>query len=272
MSNTGLRLIVFGAHPDDCELLAGGLAALAMQHGSAVKFVSLTKGDAGHQLDRGEVLARRRKREAQAAGEILGVEYEVLDYHDGELMPSLEIRRTVIRLIREWKADMVFSHRPYDYHPDHRYTGILAQDAAYLVTVPSICPDTPALSRNPFFFYLWDHFRKPYPFQADVAVAVDSVMDKKWDMIHCHTSQVYEWLPYLDGALETVPSDDAKRRQWLVSTWEPWMRSMANTCGEQLRMRYGEDAARAVRFAEPFEICEYGRKPSKEDLERLFPF
>src|SRR5687768_18217258 len=67
---------------------------------------------------------------------------------------------TLFRSIREWKADLVMAHRPNDYHPDHRYTGILVQDAAYMVTVPSFCPDVPALEHNPVFMYFTDNFQK----------------------------------------------------------------------------------------------------------------
>ena len=129
-----LNIIVLGAHPDDCEADAGGLAALYAQMGHNVKFVSLTNGDAGHYAMGGGVLAKVRMAEAQEAGKILGVkEYVVMDNHDGELMPTLENRLKVIREIRKWNADIVIGPRPNDYHPDHRYTAILMQDAAFMV-------------------------------------------------------------------------------------------------------------------------------------------
>ena len=129
-----LRVIVFGAHPDDCDIDAGGTAALWAAKGHLVKFVALTNGDAGHQSQGGGMLAKRRRLEAQEAGRRLGIaEYEVLDNHDGELEPSLAVRQQVIRRIRQWKADVVIAPRPNDYHPDHRYTGVLVQDSAYMV-------------------------------------------------------------------------------------------------------------------------------------------
>ena len=87
-----LRIIAFGAHPDDCDLGAGGLAAKYAAHGDKVKFVSLTNGDAGHQSMHGEELAKRRRAEAQEAGRRIGIEYEVLDNHDGKLLPTLDVR------------------------------------------------------------------------------------------------------------------------------------------------------------------------------------
>ena len=174
-----IRVIVFGAHPDDCELKAGGVAAKWAALGHKVKFVSVTNGDIGHHQMAGGPLAQRRTREVKAAAEILGIETQVLDHHDGELMPTLEIRKELIRLTREWKADLVISPRPNDYHPDHRYTGILVQDSAFMVTVPFICPDTEPLRKNPVYMYLWDHFKKPNPFQADVVVSIDDTIEKK---------------------------------------------------------------------------------------------
>ena len=125
-----LRIICFGAHPDDAELKAGGVAAMWAAKGHEVKFVAVTNGDIGHWRDAGGPLARRRKSEVERAAKVLGITVEVMENHDGELLPTLENRRTVTRLIREWQADIVMSHRPNDYHPDHRYTGVLVQDAA----------------------------------------------------------------------------------------------------------------------------------------------
>ena len=144
-----LRIICFGAHPDDCEVAAGGAAALWAARGHHVKFVSCTNGDIGHWSMAGGPLAERRTAEVQKCAQILGVTTDVLDIHDGELMVTMDNRRTICRLIRQWNADFVISHRPNDYHPDHRYVGVLVMDAAYMVTVPFFCPDTPFLKRIP---------------------------------------------------------------------------------------------------------------------------
>src|SRR5438270_13377584 len=94
-----LRIICFGAHPDDCELQAGGVAALWAAKGHHVKLVSVTNGDIGHWRDAGGPLARRRKAEVEQAALFLGNAAEVLDIHDGELLPTLENRRTSTRPI-----------------------------------------------------------------------------------------------------------------------------------------------------------------------------
>ena len=206
-----LRIICFGAHPDDCEIQAGGVATMWAAKGHHVKLVSVTNGDIGHWREAGGPLARRRKAEAEHADQILGVTCEVLDIHDGELLPTIENRRLITRLIREWKADVVLSPRPNDYHPDHRYTGVLVQDAAYMVTVPFFCPDTPYLKRNPVFLYYPDSFQKPNAFQPDVAVSIDSVIQKKLEALDALESQFYEG--GANGSADSIPSEPAKQRE-----------------------------------------------------------
>src|SRR6267378_1446619 len=216
MRNRPLRLLIIGAHPDDADYHAGGTAALYRAAGHVVKLVSLTNGDAGHQTLRGPELAQRRRAEAAAAGAVIGATYDVLDTPDGQLLPTLENRLQVIRLIRSFKPDLVLTHRPNDYHPDHRYTSQLVQDAAYMVTVPAVVPDTPHLAANPVIAYLPDDFQKPYPFTPSVALDVGKVVERIVDMLHCHTSQFYEWLPYNMGVADRMPADERGRRAWLA--------------------------------------------------------
>ena len=208
-SDGKIRVIAFGAHPDDCELKAAGTAAKWAALGHAVKMVSVTNGDIGHWQIKGEELAKRRLAETKAADKILGVETEVLPIHDGELEPTLENRRTITRLIRQWKADIVIAHRPWDYHPDHRYVGVLVQDAAYMVQVPFFCPDVRPLAHNPVFLFYPDSFQKPNPFQPDVIVDIDRVMEKKLDALDLLESQFYEGGALGSSAL--MPSDPAKQ-------------------------------------------------------------
>ena len=267
-----LRIIVFGAHPDDCELDAGGTGALWAELGHKVKFVSVTNGDIGHHEMAGAILARRRTAEVVKSDEILGVTPQVLDIHDGELMPTLENRRTITRLIREWQADVVIAHRPNDYHPDHRYTGILVQDAAFMVIVPSFCPDVPALKKNPVFLYSEDDFKKPNRFEPDVVVPIDTVWDKKAAAIDALESQFYEWNPWLSGYLKDVPKDKKERAEWQKERFGARYASTTQRFRAKLVEQLGQDAAKNVQKAEAFEVCEYGSQPSPEELKRLFPF
>jgi LmbE family N-acetylglucosaminyl deacetylase len=268
-----LRVICFGAHPDDCELKAAGVAILWAQKGHHVKFVSVTNGDIGHWREAGGPLARRRKAEVERAARILGISTEVLDIHDGELLPTLENRRTITRLIREWKADVVMSHRPNDYHPDHRYTGVLVQDSAFMVAVPFFCPDAAPLKNNPVFLFYPDSFQKPNPFRPDVIVSTDSVIEKKLDALDTLESQFYEGGAL--GSAELIPTDPSKqaeRRRAVRAGHAARDEGVARRYRDQLAEWYGKDGAEKVHHAEAFEVCEYGRRPDRKELERLFPF
>ena len=264
-----LNVIAFGAHPDDCDQRAGGTAIKLAMLGHRVRFVSVTNGDAGHQTEGGGALAARRREEAREAGRRAGVEYITLDNHDGELTPTLKPREDIIRQIRLWNADLVLAPRPNDYHPDHRYTGVLVQDAAYMVVVPNITPDTPALRKNPVFMYFQDNFQRPNAFRPDVAISIDDVIDKKIDMMDAHVSQFYEWLPWVDGVLEKVPKGAADRKRWLKETGGG---QVSPAVRETLTKWYGAEKAKAVRYAEAFEICEYGTRPDDAMIRKLFPF
>jgi LmbE family N-acetylglucosaminyl deacetylase len=266
-----LRIIVFGAHPDDCELEAAGTAALWAKQGHKVKFVSVTNGDIGHHEIAGGPLARRRTAEVNRCAEILGITTQVLDIHDGEVLPTLENRRTITRLIREWKADLVIGPRPNDYHPDHRYTGILLQDAAFMVIVPNFCPDVPALRKNPVFMYTEDSFKKPNPFVPDVVIPIDATIDLKVQCIDALESQFYEWNPWLFDYLDSVPKDKAGRLEWTRKRAESRYGEVAERFRKQLVEELGEEPAKGVKTAEAFELCEYGSQPSKEELKKLFP-
>ncbi|HEV7347842.1 PIG-L deacetylase family protein [Telluribacter sp.] len=263
-----IRIIMIGAHPDDCDLKGGGTAALLASMGHAVKFVAVTNGDAGHQTMKGKALAKRRFAEAQEAGKRFGVTYDVLDNHDGQLLPDLKTRLQLIKKMREWDADVVIAPRPNDYHPDHRYTGVLVQDAAYMVAVPNVAPETPRLQKNPIFLYFQDHFQRPNPFRPDVAIDITPVYAQKVHALDAHQSQVYEWLPWIGGFLDQVPANKAEQEPWLAKTRATRITPEVRA---SLEKWYGKDKAAQVQHAEAFEICEYGARPTEDDLKRLFP-
>jgi LmbE family N-acetylglucosaminyl deacetylase len=270
-----LRIIAFGAHPDDCELREGGAAAKWAALGHHVKFVSVTNGDIGHWAMAGGPLAMRRKKEVVETSKILGIDHEVLDIHDGELMVTMENRRTICRLIREYKADLVISHRPNDYHPDHRYVGVLVMDAAYMVTVPFFCPDTPYLTKNPVFLFSEDSFQRPNPFTADITVAIDDVIEKKLAAVEALHSQFFEGGANGNAGLVPDMTDAEKvaaRRKVVREQFSKRFAATATRFRGSLEGYYGKDEAAKVGFAEAFEICEYGRRPAPEEIRKLFPF
>jgi len=278
MASDTLRILIFGAHPDDPEWYAGGVAYRYTRRGHQVKMVSLTNGDAGHYQMFGAPLAQRRREEAAAAGACLGVEYVVLDNHDAALLPTLEVREQVIRIMREFRPDLMMTHRPWDYHADHRYTAQVVQDAVIPAChARSVAPDLPLLQPVPRMVYLWDEFTRPYPFIPDVVVDIDDVVEQKVEALHCHTSQMYEGWAYFSQA--ELSEDVMARRAWLREQLEPYLRIAADLYRDKLIEVYGEERGRHIRYAEAFEVCEYG-KPALQfatlltdaDRRRLFPF
>jgi LmbE family N-acetylglucosaminyl deacetylase len=265
------RILVIGAHPDDCEIKCGGTAALWAKAGHVVRFVSATNGGTGHHAIGGIELVSRRVKEAAAAARVIGIESQVMDATNGELEPTLIYRRLFIKLIREFKPDLILTHRPNDYHPDHRYTSQLVQDSAYVVTVPNNVPTSPALRDNPVIAYLSDNFQKPIPFQPEVVVDIDDVLETKVDMMHCHVSQFYEWLPYNQRREHEMPRSDAGKREWMKALRVPYDREIADKYRKVLKSLYGRRGAK-TKYAEAFEVCEYGGRLTPEKRAALFPF
>lgn len=269
-----LRIIAFGAHPDDVEFRLSGCALKWTALGHKVKFVSVTNGDIGHWQIAGGPLAIRRTAEAKECARRLGIVTDVLDIHDGELEVTLDNRKTIARLIRDWQADVVIGHRPYDYHPDHRNVGLLVQDAAFMIGVPFYVPDTPPVRKKTVFLYFSDRFTKPYPFHADVAVSIDDVFEQKVAAIDALESQVYEGgaLGSEQSLIDSLASDSVARQAKLKQKWLARDGGAANKYRESLVEWYGDEAGKGVQAAEVFEICEYGHQPSHEELRKLFPF
>ena len=266
-----LRIIAFGAHPDDAELKASGVAALWAAQGHKVKFVAMTNGDVGHFEMAGGPLARRRKAEVAECARILGIETEVLDIHDGELTPTLENRKTVSRLIREWQADIVMGHRPYDYHPDHRYTGVLLDDSAVVVVAPFFVPDTPPTPRNPIYMYYSDGFQEPTPFKPTVVVSIDETAEKKWACVSAMPSQFGDKDSWQGRTLPNVPAGDRERAAYLLEQVKRRNIGVANQYRQRLIELYGKERGEKVQYAEAFQISQYGRQAPVEELKTLFP-
>ena len=266
-----LRVIAFGAHPDDAELKASGVAALWAAAGAKVKFVAMTNGDVGHFESAGGPLARRRKAEVTECARILGIETDVMDIHDGELTPSLDNRKTMARLIREWQADIVMGHRPYDYHPDHRYTGVLMDDSAVVVVAPFFVPDTPPTPRNPVFMYYSDGFQDPKPFTPTIVVGIDAVADKKWACVSAMPSQFGDADSWQGRTIQSVPKGDRERAAYLLDIVKKRNIAVADQYRERLVTLYGEERGKKVQYAEAFQLGQYGRQASLDELKRMFP-
>ena len=271
MASTEPRLLVLAAHPDDAEYHAGGLVSIYRQHGRQVRMVSVTDGRAGHHERSAEELVTLRRREAAAAGKVVDSVYETWDFPDGALEPTLDVRRRIIREIRQYQPDLVVTHRTCDYHPDHRAVGQAVQDASYLVTVPGLLADVPSLRRAPVFAYLPDLFTRPVPLRADVVIDIGRHIDTIVAMLAQHASQVYEWLPFEEGRLGEVPEDEGGRRRWLRSWYAESVVPRADRFRAALMETYGARRGQEIEFAEIFEISEYGTQPDAERLRMLFP-
>lgn len=266
-----LRVVAFGAHPDDAEQKFGGTATLMAAQGHKVKLVSLTNGDVGHFEQAGGPLAIRRRAEVVACAKKLGVETDVLDIHDGELMPDLETRRKVVNIIREWQADIVLSHRPWDYHPDHRAVGKLAEDAAVMVAAPFFAPYTPPTKRNPVFLFFSDGFQKPYPFDPIIAVGFDEVAQKKWDCISDMPSQFADADSWQARYRGNAPSDPAARAKFILGQVQQRSAAVADQHRALLVKLYGQQKGSAIKYAEAFELNQYGSPATVDELKQLFP-
>jgi LmbE family N-acetylglucosaminyl deacetylase len=266
-----LRLLILGAHPDDGEFHAGGLAALYRDLGHQVKMVSVNNGDAGHQRMAGPELSAIRRAEAAASGEVIGAAYEVWDYPDGALEASLEVRRSIIREIRLFRPDLCLTHRPNDYHPDHRAVGQAVQDASYMVTVPAVVPEAPALRRDPVVAYLPDLFTRPAPLEPHVVLDITGQLDTVVRMLACHRSQVFDWLPYHEGRLEEVPAGEEARLAWLRSWYLEKIRPFAERYRRPLLAAYGRERGSRIEACHVFEISEYARPLDDAARRRLFP-
>jgi LmbE family N-acetylglucosaminyl deacetylase len=266
------RLLVFGAHPDDAEFHAGGLISLYRDLGLAVKIVSVTDGAAGHHQRPAEELAAMRREEAAAVSRLIGTAYEIWEYPDARLQPTLDVRQRIVCEIRRFRPDLVLTHRPCDYHPDHRAVGVAVQDASYTVTVPLLFPDVPPLRRDPVVAYMVDFFTRPYPFSGDVVFDVAPQLETIVDMLDCHRSQVYEWLPYSMGILDEVPADGQERKRRLGRWYADRLRQVADRFREQLVRTYGEPFGNMIELAEAYEISEYAAPLDDTNRKRLFPF
>ena len=265
------RLLCIGAHPDDCEIQAAGLAALWTGRGGSARFLSMTDGSAGHQELGGGQLANIRRGEARAGAAAVGADSVVFDNLDSSLLPTLENRHRVIQAVREYQPDVIATHRTNDYHPDHRYTGVTVQDACYMVMVPNALPRCPVPDREPVVIFMSDKFTKPSPFEPDLVFDIGSVIEKKLDSITSHVSQVTEWLPWIERYADEVPEDESERRTYFRDRAAQKPAAQADRFRDALVAKYGEPRGGEVRYAEAYEVSEYGA-PLTEELSRsLFP-
>ncbi len=270
-------ILCIGAHPDDVECSIGGTVALLRQRGHVVRFLSVTDGSKGHYreeyIDNPRLLVERRMQEAERSAQLVGAEFRCLGAPDGAVVVNHETTCSMIRAIRAFGEtgkgpDLILTNRLNDYHRDHRVTAQLVLDSAYLLTVPTICPDVPPLRRMPVIAYWHDDFTEPVPFRADVVVNIDQVMATKIDMVCAHESQFREWIPYTMG-MSPLPLTVEQMRAW-VTEWMHRDALSARQAGQRGNPRVAPKAD--FQFAEAFQISEYGTRPSDDWLREMFGF
>jgi LmbE family N-acetylglucosaminyl deacetylase len=259
------RLLILGAHPDDAEFQSGGLAALYRRCGFPVRMVSVTNGQSGHQSMPSKELVALRRVEAARSAALIGAESSVWDFPDGELLPTLELRRAIIAELRSFAPDLVLTHRTCDYHPDHRAVGQAVQDACYMVTVPKIVPEVPALRRDPVVAHMPDLFTRPAPLRPDVIVDITGILPTVIAMLACHASQFFDWLPYNLGIADSVPQAEAERTAWLAEWYRAVIRPRSDRCRQN-------STAPLSDMVEMYEVSEHARPLGAADRARLFPF
>ena len=284
-----MKILMIGAHQDDMEFRSSGLALYYRRLGYEVRVLSMANGCGGHHILTPAETSRVRREESRRVAEILDLEYDVFDdVEDCTIVADIPSRRRLTRYIRAYAPDLIITHRPNDYHTDHRNTGLLVQDASYLLTVPHECPDAPAMRFMPVIMYYEDTFKYP-PFEADVVIDTDEFLEKKLEVADANKSQVYEWLPYTYG--ETVPPEEDREgrlaflrgpsidgmtdEEILAAPRRGYVLRYAKTASrhrQKLIARYGEERGRRIRTAEAFMICEYGAPLTEEKRRLLFPF
>ena len=281
-----MKILMIGAHQDDNEFRCGGLAHKYVKMGYEVRFLSMCNGCGGHHIMTAEETKKRRSKESAEVAELLGITYDVWDIDDCNLVADLVTRKKLIRYIRHFAPDLIIAHRPNDYHADHRASAQLVMDASYLLTVPNECPDVPAMRFMPVIMYNEDGFKNP-EFNPAVVIGMDDEIDIKLAIADLNVSQVYEWLPYTHG--ETVPENMGERLAFLkgmeitcdTTDTEIFAASrgyavrFARTAArfrKQLVERYGQELGSRIRYAEAFELCDYGKPLTTELEEKLFPF
>lgn len=279
-----MKILMIGAHQDDNEFRCGGLAHKLVKKGHEVKFLSMCNGCGGHHIMSPQETTAKRAKESAKVAELLGIAYDIWsDMNDCSLTADLETRRRLIRYIREFSPDLVVAHRPNDYHADHRASGQLVMDSSYMLVVPHECPDTPAMREMPVIMYNEDSFRDP-DFRGDIVVDIDGEVETKLQIANINDSQVYEWLPYT--FCETVPEDKEERFQWLkgmdlskkytdkeiMTLSRGYAVDFAKTAArfrKELISTYGKKKGSKIRFAEAYQICEYGSPMTDEIRKEL---
>jgi bacillithiol biosynthesis deacetylase BshB1 len=220
-----LDCLAIGAHPDDCEISAGGTLALMARLGRRVGILTLTRGESG---TRGT--PEIRAEEARAAASVLGVAFEgMLDLGDGDISNTQENRRTVVEAIRRLRPRVILTNGPDDRHPDHRRAQELVHDAVFLANVGGFRAEGARwLTEAVCFFYQHQYFPEG---RVDWIVDVSETHETKMAALRAHGSQ-------FAGGLDDA--DPAKATYIASHEFMEYIRDRSHTWGHRIGGRHGE--------------------------------
>ena len=264
-----MNIIAFGAHPDDCDIRAGGTAAKWAALGHRVRFVSVTNGDTGIRpraaarsprggapKPRGRQAHRRRGRRARQPRR--------------RAAPTLEGARAIIRQIREWKADLVLARGRTTIIPITATPACCVKDAAFMVTVPNVARTRRRCGRIRCSCTTRTASRSRRRSSPTSPCRSTTPSRRSSTMLDAHVSQFYEWLPWLDGRFEDVPKDKAARADVAVEGALPAV--SRRRCARRSRSIPARTAAAKVEARRGLRDLRIRRRPTPEDIKRLFPF
>ncbi len=261
-------LMLIGAHPDDAEYHAGGLAALCAQAGWKIVMLHATDGAAGHFRGPPAALRRRRVLEARAAAAVVGATSMTLGQPDGGLYVTAATTRAMATAIRRAQPDVLVTHRCGDYHRDHDRTAQLVRDCAYLLQAPLFCPRVKPLAHLPVILYYADRFTEPGPFVPHWGVNLEPAIAAKAAMLAAHRSQFAEWLPYIGAGSSVLPY---ARYATAYATLEDGMQELVRELGRRSAKAFGRAFQRRIRYLETFQISEYGDGQAGRRLSDWLP-
>lgn len=224
-----MNVLGLGAHPDDLELMAGGTLRRCVLRGDTVTMACLTNGNMGHVEIGPAELSDIRKEEARRASELIGAQFEWLDFSDEWLMhEDQDARQAVVDVLRKHQPDIIITHAPDDYHPDHRASYHLVFAASFLATVPHISSPYGPVKRVPEM-YLMDTLgglgSSPVHY-----VDVTDVYPLKREALEQHQSQI-TWMKAHSGI-----------------DFADWMRVIAEYRGLQAGVKYAEGFSHERRW------------------------
>lgn len=234
-----MNILAIGAHPDDVEESCSGTLAKFASQGHKIFIATATNGNVGSSTLSMEEIAKVRKEEARKAAAIIGAEYICLDYDDEMFFESKEARLKFIDLVRYCKADLILTHNPEDYNPDHELTSKIINDIAVMIPVAKLKTPNEPYDKIPIIAYF-----EPVNglgFVPTEYVDITDFMDTKIKMMNCHQSQI-SWMS--DNYKDTLSDENFFEQAEIVARYR----------GIQCGVKYAEgfrmanDAFRVVPY------------------------